>query len=173
LNSVLNKPPLKVDTALGIVTRTGTMYNQAELDAQQRARGDYSCSGTQHLPAHSVVLRVQHKSTRLRAGSEQLTVKLQPDTGTPLIYRPTPWLYGRTLFLRVQEKSSKVRRVWRRKSSHTHLGFYRSHGAWTLAPPTADDVTFIDSQSATPHLRLDTLNTGKLTEGNCFIKSSN
>ncbi|PWA26403.1 hypothetical protein CCH79_00000648 [Gambusia affinis] len=71
--------------------------SQSLLSVLKQEAGNLNKSPEQWKNLHGelqtgIVLRVQHKSTRLRAGSEQLTVKLQPDTGYLLAYGPSPWL---------------------------------------------------------------------------------
>lgn len=72
--SVVYFEPLKLDRS-GAVTRAWTMYDQTSERNVKRTRMDYSGSGAQHLPAHSVALRssTKAKDSRLAAGNSRQT----------------------------------------------------------------------------------------------------
>lgn len=86
------------------------MYERTPEYRSQRARTNHSCSGAQHLPAHSIALRSSTKARDSRLAASNLRLN---HTSTPSIRRFTgPFLAaGAKHLLQDHENSVKVKQA--------------------------------------------------------------
>lgn len=146
--------PLKLDTGR-TVTQPGTMYNQTPAQSEQRACTEYSFSGAQHLPAHSVALRSSTKAKDSKAGSGQFDANRQFDTGGSAAHRGLVHRSGQNIFSVERKTGQKENKLGAEKAhTLTSVPTEAMVPGRKLRPPW-NYVTLIDARTKLkkPHLK--------------------